>query len=288
MKELFDEFGHGSLARLPMHRNPGLEIVYLRHGQVVWKCEGRTETVSPDSLYFTLPWQTHGSFSEFEPGHEWFFVVIRLKGKQFDQPAPFGFLDVLHIDPAVSKEIESLLRRTLRHTWPATPIARLLLPGLVAELERPGRLHRERVLHLTSLLVVELASIIGSAEGSKEKAMTDRLAGLLAELERDCAEPWTLAQMAGRVGLKRTQFEALFHHGTGDRPLQHLQRLRVKKACGLLRSTKEDITGIALDCGFASSQHLANVFRKFTNVTPSHYRRFGGPEILLPRKQIMD
>jgi hypothetical protein len=48
-----------------------------------------------ESLYFTLPGQEHGSVTEFEPGHEWFFVVIRLATKQLDRPTPFG-LPVQH------------------------------------------------------------------------------------------------------------------------------------------------------------------------------------------------
>ena len=286
MKELFDEFGHGTAKpRLPLHRNPGLEIVYLRRGRVKWECDGKLEAVPPDSVYFTLPWQRHGSVAEFEPGHELFFVVIRLKTEHFDRPGPFDFLDMVRMDAATSKTIRRLLTSTARHAWPATPLARTLLPELVAELEAPSMVHTSRVLYLTGLLIVELAAIVGRSGLSPQDRYAPKLTALLGELEANCADPWTLAQMAEHVGVKRTRFEALFHNYTGDTPTMHLQRLRVEKACGMLHDTKQDITTIAMECGFASSQHLANLFRRFTSVTPSHYRRFGAPEVVLPRKQ---
>jgi len=43
---------------------------------LVWQCDGKPEAVPPESLYFTLGWQEHGSIWEFEPGHYWYFVVI--------------------------------------------------------------------------------------------------------------------------------------------------------------------------------------------------------------------
>jgi len=281
MQELFDEFGQGSLPQLPAHRNPGLEIVYLRHGHLVWQCDGKTEAVRPDSLYFTLPWQPHGSAWEFEPGHYWYFVVIRLTGRSpnFHFPARLG------LDVATTATVRRLLLRAPRHTWPATPLARVLLPALVEELEHPGPLHEPRVVHMTAQLVLELARILSLPSDQRQHDDADRLSRLLAELERTCAEPWTLEQMAAQLKLKRTRFSALFHHYTGDAPVRYLARLRVERARRLLRTTNLSVTEIALACGFASSQHFARVFQQFTGVTASAYRQHGPPVVVLPRKQ---
>lgn len=47
MKELFDESGQGQLPQVSVHRNPGLEIVYLRHWHLVWQYNRKTEAVRP-------------------------------------------------------------------------------------------------------------------------------------------------------------------------------------------------------------------------------------------------
>jgi AraC family L-rhamnose operon regulatory protein RhaS len=279
MKELFHEFGHGSLSRLPIHCNPGLEIVYLRHGHLLWQCDGKPEAVRPDSLFFTLPWQEHGSVREFEPGHYWYFVVIRLK----DAGPPLGFPKALGFDASTAATVNQLLIEASHHSWTATPIIRVLLPALVEELEHPGLFHELRVIQMTAQLVLELARILHTQENAAKLGDVARFSRLLVELAKTCTEPWTLEQMAARLKLRRTRFGELFHHYTGDTPLHYLSRLRIERARYLLRTTRRSVTEIALDCGFSSSQHFARVFHEFTGDTASAYRKIGPPPIQLPR-----
>lgn len=275
LKRLVDEYGHGSATRLPQHRNPGLEIVYLRHGHLNWEYEGRRESLPPDSVFFTLPWETHGSSSEFEPGHEWYFAVLRLKGRNLGHPGTFSFPRQLELSAPDSRSIISLLRKAPRRVWPATPVIRSIFPALIGELDGAGPFHERYVTQLLALLVVELARILSSGENppSIVNPASAKLAKFLAELENRCDEPWILDSMAAHVGLKRTQFSALFRHHTGDTPILYLNRLRVEKARRLLASTQSPITDIALECGFASSQYFSGVFRSLTGKTASAYRK---------------
>lgn len=274
LHRLIDEYGHGSSRRLPLHRNPGLEIVYLKHGHLVWQYEGHKETLTPDTIFFTLPWEAHGSASEFEPGHEWFFAVLNLKGLHLDQPGPFTFPAGLAIPDATARSFCHLLRTSSKRVWPATTMIRNLFPALIRELEAQGPFHERYATHMTSLLVIELARILAAGtESNKPSSAADRIGAFLTELERRYDEPWTLEGMAEQTGLKRTQFSALFHHHTGDTPVIYLNRLRIKQARQLLSTTDHPITEIAFDCGFSSCQYFANVFHAFTGTTASSYRR---------------
>ena len=284
MNNLFDEFGTGNLPRLPLHKNPGLEIVLLHRGHLVWECEGKQENVYPDSLYFTLPWQEHGSTGEFEPGHEWSFVVLFLPGAGLTGPTPFDFPAELGFDNATSEFIGNLLLNAPRHAWPSTPLFRVVLSSLVAELSSPRLFHRPRTIHLTAQLILELAAILEQPENQPDPMEAERLPWLLHELKQRCAEPWTLNDMAALIGLKHARFTLLFHHYTGDSPLRYLNRLRVEKARFMLRSTPKPITWIALECGFCSSQHFARVFREFTGVTAQEYRQNKLSPLELPRR----
>jgi AraC-like DNA-binding protein len=284
MNDLFDEFGSGELLQLPLHKNPGLEIVYLHHGRLAWQCEGRKETVDPGSLYFTLPWQEHGSTGEFESGHQWSFVVMRLPGAEMAGPMQFGFPAELGFDEPTSKAIVALLLNAPRHAWPSTEFFRMLITTLVAELSSPGAFHRSRVIHLTAQLILELAAILGNPQHQGGSTDTERFPWLIKELERRCSEPWTLDAMATLIGLKHTRFSERFHHYTGDSPLRYLNRLRVEKARRMLRNEQISITDIALECGFSSSQHFARVFREFSGVTAQDYRQNKLAPVKLPRQ----
>jgi len=159
------------------------------------------------------------------------------------------------------------------------------MASLVAELESPGALHRPRLVHLTSQLILELAAILSHPENGEHSVDSGRFSPLLAELERTCSEPWTLEEMASMIQLKHSQFSVLFQRYTGDSPLNYLNRLRVDNARLRLRNSLDSVTNIALDCGFCSSQHFARVFRQFTGMTALEYRQQKVPTLRLPRSR---
>jgi len=78
-----------------------------------------------------------------------------------------------------------------------------------------------------------------------------------------------IARAAGRheIHLAR-EFRRYFGAPVGT----YLRQLRAERAAHLLRHTRSDITGIALDCGFASHAHLCRVFKAHFGVSPSQYR----------------
>jgi AraC family L-rhamnose operon regulatory protein RhaS len=60
---------------------------------------------------------------------------------------------------------------------------------------------------------------------------------------------------------------------TGDTPITYLNRLRVRHADQLLKTTDHSITDIAFECGFQSSQYFATVYRQFTGKNPGASRK---------------
>ena len=83
----------------------------------------------------------------------------------------------------------------------------------------------------------------------------------------------SLADVADTVGLSPYHFARAFKATTGEPPHRFLMARRVERAKEMLAGTGESVTAIAHACGFASSQHLATVFRRLVGMTPSAYRR---------------
>jgi quercetin dioxygenase-like cupin family protein len=71
-------FGAVNHKRLPPHKNRGLEIVYVERGHLRWRVENRVEQLGPGSVFFTLPWQAHGSVVERDPPNFIHWVLVRL------------------------------------------------------------------------------------------------------------------------------------------------------------------------------------------------------------------
>lgn len=65
----------------------------------------------------------------------------------------------------------------------------------------------------------------------------------------------------------------MFKQSVGVPPRVYLTRLRVERACELLKATDLPVTEIAYEVGYSSNQVLARVFIQHRHMTPSDYRR---------------
>ncbi|MGY2397914.1 helix-turn-helix transcriptional regulator [Pseudomonas sp. SDO5271_S396] len=83
----------------------------------------------------------------------------------------------------------------------------------------------------------------------------------------------SLDDFAEEAGLSRFYFSRLFHQATGHSPSQFFIRLRMARARELLSSTSQSIIQIALEVGYNSPAHFAQVFRRHTGMTPREYRQ---------------
>jgi AraC-like DNA-binding protein len=79
--------------------------------------------------------------------------------------------------------------------------------------------------------------------------------------------------MAALVGLGTTAFTEKVKSYTGFSPLNYLITIRISEAIRLLKAQDLNITDIALDTGFYSSQHFSTTFKKLTGYTPSDFRK---------------
>ena len=82
-----------------------------------------------------------------------------------------------------------------------------------------------------------------------------------------------LGDLAKQAGMSNSHFIRSFRQSTGQTPYQFLLHQRVKRAQFLMRDPRVSLTEVALASGFADQHHLARVFRRITNMTPSGYRR---------------
>lgn len=265
------------MRRLAPHRNPGLEIVYIRRGHLTWMTENLEESVTPGMVYFTLPGQLHGSSREFEPGHEWIFAVI---SANLTRNGKLAWHRDLPFSAAEAREISSCLSNAKRHAFAATPALGPLLSELVRESHDPGVLDRAKVRHLAAAAIIELVrSVAGERHrtASHARAAVEmRLLALIEKLRANPCKKRTLTELATYCKLGRSQFSTLFVKLTGDTPIRFLNGLRIQQACRVLRETRLPITRIAHDCGFESSQYFARVFKQFTGGLDARGYRNGG------------
>ena len=89
-------------------------------------------------------------------------------------------------------------------------------------------------------------------------------------------QPMSLAEIAQEVGVHRVYVSRQFHRFYGTTLGEFVRRRRVEYACKKLLDPDMPMINIALESGFAHQAHFANVFKKVTGMTPSHYRHAMG------------
>jgi AraC family L-rhamnose operon regulatory protein RhaS len=276
MRELQEivSYGRCEVKELVPHKNKGMEITYIERGSLEWMVDGRTEKVDGGSVFFTLPWQVHGSLIPTNTDNIVWHLLFHLEEdfstphKKFQFPASFGF------DPVETKILSNTFASSQKHCFQATETMRKLIPDLVCELDNTKNLRKANSISLLRIVLIELKRIIAGEILNPEATgpFGKKAKSLMIELSSNCEQQWTLEQMADLCGIRRTHLNTVFYKLTGHTPMEYLATLRIAKAKTMLKQPENKIIDIAFMCGFGSSQYFSNVFKKALGMSPSEYR----------------
>jgi AraC-like DNA-binding protein len=106
----------------------------------------------------------------------------------------------------------------------------------------------------------------------------DRLAKVIEHVHLRYGDPVTSGELAVMAGLSVSQFERRFREAFGTSPRQYLVRIRVEAGARKLAETKQTVSEIALDCGFADHAHFSRRFRRMMQMSPTEYRALHQPK----------
>ncbi len=141
---------------------------------------------------------------------------------------------------------------------------------------RPGsNAMLERLSEMTFIEAVR--RYLGSLpEGSRGwlAGLQDRFVGRAIALMHDApAEPWTVEELSGRIGLSRSALHERFSEMVGQAPMQYLASWRMQVGAALLRDTAATVASVALDVGYQSEAAFARAFKRLVGKPPALWRR---------------
>jgi AraC-like DNA-binding protein len=95
----------------------------------------------------------------------------------------------------------------------------------------------------------------------------------LALMHKEPADPWTVSNLARRIGLSRTRFAERFRHFLGDSPMAYLAQWRLKLGAEILQSTEDSVAEVAVAVGYGSEAAFNRAFKREFDCPPAQFRR---------------
>lgn len=238
-----------------------IRLYYIMDGKFEWFICHEEYTLFPGDLAIILPGQAFGSSK--------------------------GYLDIgsvcwLHLDPELQagsglspEEINTIKKILTLNRLPV--ISKLREAGTVFhtlqhELTNLQLGYSTRVNQLIDELYILIARSL-TRQNNSQRDFPQTFLKLENTLRQSLSHQWTVEEMAALMGLGSTAFTEKVKRFTGFSPLNYLINIRISEAIRLLKRKDVNVTNIALETGFYSSQHFSTTFKKLTGYTPSQFRK---------------
>ncbi|MFM2242773.1 MAG: hypothetical protein RLZ97_1628 [Verrucomicrobiota bacterium] len=147
------------------------------------------------------------------------------------------------------------------------------LAGTDAALPAHGMRTEARVLEWAAVRLFRTGRTDSGAGFCHEmRHRLDPVRRALALLEIRMAEGMDLMKLGRECGVSPTHLSRLVKARTGLTLRDHQRRMRISRACELLREPGASVTDVALDVGYQSLSHFAKAFREETGKSPREWR----------------
>lgn len=245
-----------------------LRIYYILEGKFEWIINSKASVLYPGDLAVVLPGQSFGGEKEFlEIGTiAWIDLQVKHPGSKWK----LGNWSSLSDNE--SRAIEKILSLNSNPVLSKLKEAGTIFSSLQQEILTQQIGYTTRVNQLIDELFILIARQL-SRQNNSRRDFPQTFARLEQTLRESLAHQWTVEEMAGLVGLGTTAFSEKVKAFTGFSPLNYLINIRISEAIKYLKKPDANVTSIALDTGFYSSQHFATTFKKLTGYTPSEFRK---------------
>jgi AraC-like DNA-binding protein len=255
---------HSTHPGLRTHTHPGaLEICHLARGSQTYRVGGREYHLTGGDVFITLPAEPHDTAGRPEEPGILYWTNVRI-------PRPGrSLLGLPAGDSAVL--VEHLLHLPERQ-FLGNAAMKLLLEDVFDLYDQPGDPLKR--ISTINLMVRYLLEVLKCAQRNSRMSLSPLIARVVETIRSRPEESYPLAALAAQAGLSVSRFKVRFKAEVGTVPHGFMLHVKTEAARKLLGQGKS-ATEIAFELGFSSSQYFATVFKRFSEQTPSEFRKVG-------------
>lgn len=141
---------------------------------------------------------------------------------------------------------------------------------------------KEKIPHrgsrLKQMLSLAMLELLDGFQGKKDRGVKESPPSLhvvqafLHQLPERLAETWTIETMAEACYIGVSKFSEQVKILTAESPAKHLARLRLEKACELLRDASHSLAEISKQTGFSCVSYFSRAFVRCYHKSPTQFR----------------
>lgn len=261
---------------LPLHKQDTWEITYVVHGRGVRTLGDKQSEFVEGDIVFIPPhiphhWEFNSEYAENNENVE--YLTLSFKTEYIDRCSS-AF-------PEITERLEELKSVAAALTFPEKETA--VLADMMTKMsnDAPSEL-LPYVFRLVLLLskYCKKATIAGTY--SETNRTSDRINRVKDFSQSNYARTITIDMVAEHVGMNRSSFCTFFKKATGQTYITYLNKLRVDRACYLLREGNFNITEVCYMVGFNDVPYFNRCFKNNRGMSPKEYA-----EGIVTQRQVM-
>ena len=121
-------------------------------------------------------------------------------------------------------------------------------------------------------IYLEMAHALKQNDKKENSELSNRQGNLLRYINQNYDMKLNIEQLAEEFGISSRSIRKYFETALGMSCTEYITMLRMEKAKEMLWNTRKNITDIAVDVGYSSSQYFSNVFSAYTGMSPGKFR----------------
>lgn len=261
---------------LPLHKQDTWELTYVVHGRGVRTLGDKQSEFVEGDIVFIPPhiphhWEFNSEYAENNENVE--YLTLSFKTEYIDRCSS-AF-------PEITERLEELKSVAAALTFPEKETA--VLADMMTKMsnDAPSEL-LPYVFRLVLLLskYCKKATIAGTY--SETNRTSDRINRVKDFSQSNYARTITIDMVAEHVGMNRSSFCTFFKKATGQTYITYLNKLRVDRACYLLREGNFNITEVCYMVGFNDVPYFNRCFKNNRGMSPKEYA-----EGIVTQRQVM-
>lgn len=263
---------HGPFTAV-MHTHERLEISCVPYGSAQYRVEDRTYDVLTGDVFLFNNTEKHGLVLRdgefvnnlvihFNPSFIWnslandmdynFLLIFFERGKNFSNR--------LDRDNPATKRIFDMMQEIVQEYRERRPCYELII--------------KIKLQTIFTEIIRNYDYIdITQTEKPMHPETIEQLNAVMQYIDDHLDTDIRLAQLADIAHVSPAYFSTMFKRFNGLTPVEYIVHRRIQRAIEYIRTTDQNLTEIAMSCGFNNSTNFYKAFRKVTGRTPVSYRQ---------------